>query len=140
VAYCRRELAWYERMKQRSRLAYQTLQVVSILLGAATPVLILVTDQKLLQATVAAIAAVITGLLAAFRWRENYARFAYTAELLKAELFQFETQTSERYRPAVGEQAALENFVQAVTTLGRNEVADWRQQFQGPVEGAAQAH
>jgi hypothetical protein len=124
VDYCKRQLEWYERMKHRSRTAYQVLQVASIGLGALTPVLILVTDQKLLQASVAAIAAVITGLLATFRWRDNYVRFAYTAELLKAELFQFETRTSERYRPSVSEQESLENFVKAVTEMTRSEVAD----------------
>ena len=67
---CQEDINWYEKVKLQHRLCYQTLQIIAVVLGALTPVLILATDAKYLQAIVAAVAAIATGLNGTFQWKK----------------------------------------------------------------------
>jgi hypothetical protein len=131
VEFCDKEIDFYKRMMARNRIADTTLRIGAICLGALTPVLILVTTDKILQASVAALAAVFATLPATFGWRENYLRSAYSHELLRTEVLQFKTRTGARYRRDLGDQKALDNFVAELANVTRRDVSEWRRQMQG---------
>jgi hypothetical protein len=61
-----------------------------------------------------------------FKWRENWALRAHTAEALKRELMKYRTRTSQKYNHTIDEQQALDNFVDTIDTLTMNEVTEWR--------------
>ena len=129
IQACQDKIKWYERAKFRHRLSYQVLATIAILLGALTPVLILWTDLKLIQALSAATAAIAIGLNNQFQWRDSYIRFAYTSEMLKSELLLFQTRTSPAYQAGLGDQQILDNFITRMESIAINEVTQWRNQL-----------
>ncbi len=124
----RDEIEWYGRVKQSHRGTYQILQVCVIVFSSLTPILILIEQlPKALQALPAALAAILTAVLATFRYQDNYVRFGYTLELLKSELFKYETRSTREYEPSADKQKALEHFIARMEDIIMTEVADWRQ-------------
>jgi len=122
------EIQWYERIKQSQRRGFQLLQVSIIVGSGLTPLFILIDGfPKPLQALPAALAGMLTAIVAAFRVQDNYVRFAYTLEMLKSEKFKFETRSTTEYGVEVDDQIVLERFVSRMEELIINEVTDWRQ-------------
>ncbi len=134
---CEDQIKWYSWAKRRQRILYQTFQFTAIVLSGLTPVLILWSDlPKTLQALPAAVAAIASGLIGIFQWKENYSRFGYSAEALKSEKIKFETRTTRRYGAKLDDYEALENFVTRIEALIMDEVTDWRSQI---LEGASES-
>lgn len=135
LARCQRLIRWYTKEKRRQRLAYQTFQVAAILLSGVTPILILWSDvPDVWTALPAALAAIATGLLGIFQWKENYVRFAYVSEALQSEKNKFLTRTTTDYDKSLSEYEALSIFVTRVESLVMSEVSDWRGQMRKAVE------
>jgi Protein of unknown function (DUF4231) len=127
LAECQSSIEWYRKRKTVPRILYQGSQMSIIVLGALTPVLILVTDlPKWAQALPAAVASMAAGLSSVFHWQENWVRRASTLEALRAELLKYKTRTSSAYSSNLDEQSALDNFVTSVLNLTLNELASWR--------------
>src|SRR4051812_28172145 len=79
------QLAFYERTKKDARRLFYALQVVVIVASAITPVLILISVEKWVQAAVPTVAAIGAALQATFQYRESWLRRARAAEALKSE-------------------------------------------------------
>ena len=130
---CAQQVEWYERHARIASRSFTVFQAAAIVLGALTPVLILVTNlPKAVQALPAALASIAAGLVAMFRWLENRTRFSYTAEALKSERLKFETRTTPSYATSLADERALENFVARIEEISLREVAEWRSQLAEP--------
>ncbi len=83
---CEARIVWYERNTRRSQILFRTSQSAVVILGALSPVLILLPGvPEAVQALPAALAAIPAGVGGFWRWQDNWVRFAYTAEALKGE-------------------------------------------------------
>ena len=126
---CNSQIGWYEKHKKESSYLYRLFQVAAVGLSGITPVLILWSGLpepvKALPAALGAVAIATTGI---FHWRDNWSRFAYTAEVLKSELLKFETRTSKAYRIDLNEEETLDNFVYRIEAALMEEVSDWQAQ------------
>jgi Protein of unknown function (DUF4231) len=121
------QLDWYEVHARRNRICWQVFQTATIVLGGLTPVLVLWSNvPKPLQALPAALASISAGLAGVFGWRDDWIRFAHTAEALKTERTLLTTRTGPRYARAIDDDRALENFVEAIEALASSEVSEWR--------------
>jgi Protein of unknown function (DUF4231) len=128
-----RQLAWYEKHAARNRVMYQVFQTATIVLGGLTPILVLWTSlPKTIQALPAALASVAAGLSGVFGWRDDWVRFAHTAEALKSERIYFQTRTGERYRRELDDDDVLENLVAAIEQLATSEVSEWSASYRAP--------
>ena len=124
---CNRMIAWYDRKKRIPRNLFYVFQVGAIVLSAIIPILILWDElPKAIQALPAALVSIAVGLNAVFKWRDNWATRAHTAEALKRELMKFQSRTSARYSLSLNAQQALENFVESIDSLTMNEVSEWK--------------
>lgn len=120
-------MAWFAKNKRIARNAYYTSQLAIITLSALTPILILKTDLPgWIQALPSALAAIAVATSNAFNWKENWIRRSSTLELLIAEKLKYETRTSSAYTPNVGDEQALNDFVEKVTALNLTEVSNWQ--------------
>ncbi|MEE8566362.1 MAG: DUF4231 domain-containing protein [Candidatus Bipolaricaulota bacterium] len=127
LKHCQAQIDWYEKVKIKHRLAYQTSLIATIVLSGITPILILTGDlPALIQALPAALVTVIVSLSGIFQWKENYLRFAYTSQALKSEKIRFETRTSKEYNLKLMDTTALDRFVTRVENITMGEVGEWR--------------
>lgn len=122
VAYCKELIEYHKGCRAKFRNAWYASQAATVILSAATPVLILGNAPKVIQAIPPAIAS-ITGGLAVFRWQENWIIGKSTQEALESELIAFEVGVTELYRQ--NEEKAVENFVIQINTLHSDHVKEW---------------
>jgi Protein of unknown function (DUF4231) len=121
------QLRWYERHARQSRIQYQALQAATVILGGATPVLVLVGGvPKWLQAVPGALGAIAAGIVGFTQWRENWLRYQSTAEALKHENALFRTRTGQWYSARRDDEAVLDSYVRAIEEITMAEVAVWR--------------
>jgi hypothetical protein len=131
IKRCQENIDWYEKAKTRHMFAYQFFQVSALVLSGLTPVLILWTGlPELFKALPAALAAIATGLLGIFQWKDSYIRFGYTSEALKSERVKFETRTTKLYGAELDDHEVLNNFITRIENLVMSETSDWRSQLQ----------
>jgi len=120
-------LHWYDFIKNRNRRYFYTFQTGAIVLAAMTPVLILVNGSpKWLQALPAAAASIASALLGTFHWRENFLRFANTAEALRSEKVRYDARVGKLYGGSVDDAAAFDTFVQRMEEIVSSETMEWR--------------
>jgi hypothetical protein len=135
LAFWGEQIAWYDHHKRVASRLYQYLQVLVIVLGGLTPILLLVPDPTIprwVQALPAALAAMLAGIIAINQWRENWLRFGVTAEMLKLERLKFTTRTTAAYSANLPDSEALDNFVHSLEHLTTTELADWRKALSSP--------
>ena len=124
---CDEQIGWYQRFSSREWRFFVVFQTGAILLGAATPVLILWSSlPKAVQALPAALGSVAAALVGTFGWLRNKARYSFTAEALKSERVLFTTRTPPSYGLDLTEDAALATFVSRIEQIGLTEVSQWR--------------
>jgi hypothetical protein len=122
------QLNWYEKHSTSAHQYYNLAQALAIILGAVAPVLILIDDvPEALQAAVPACAAIALGLNGLFRWRDNWLRFAHTAEALKSERTKFDTRATDEYALKRSEDEVLAHFVVTIEALAMSETMQWQQ-------------
>jgi hypothetical protein len=147
---CGRMIEWYERGVTRARLYFRVFNTTMIVLSVATPVLILwgstltgTPPQPIipppLQAVPPAIAALCAALIAAYRWREDWIRYAVAAESLRSEQIKYETRTTADYALSLPATTALDNFVFRMESLAASEIAEWRNQLAQKTESVGEA-
>lgn len=122
ITYCKDLIEYYKSCRKKFRNAWYSSQAATVILAAATPVLILGNAPKVLQAIPPTLAS-ITGGLAVFRWQENWIIGKSTQEALEAELIAFEIGVTESYR--VSEDKAVDNFITRINTLHLAQVKEW---------------
>ena len=78
-----------------------------------------------------ALAGAFAGILAIFRWRDDYLRLSLTAFLYESERLKFTTRTTDLYKSELGEEQVLSNFVTRLAIIGTEDkaayLAEWRQ-------------
>jgi hypothetical protein len=121
----------YLRLKKSNQRKGDLAQLASLILIAVTPVLLLVPwdNVRIIAAATSTGAALSTGLLAIYNWRENYMRYAYAWQALQTEKYRYLTHSSEDYSDS-NEAKAAQNFARRVEQLTMAEVADWRAEMQ----------
>jgi hypothetical protein len=125
-AYFTEQLRWFERHRDHARLAARSVELLTILLAALTPVLHLVGGiPGWGQALPAALAAGTASLATIWNWKANWIHHAVVAEGLKRERVKYDTRATPRYRPDLDDEIALGSFVEAVTAIGAQEVGEW---------------
>lgn len=124
---CQSMIDWYDKKKRIPRNLFYVFQISAIVFSAITPILILWGElPKVIQALPAALVSIAVGLNAVFKWRENWALRAHTAESLKRELMKFSARASQKYNLNLSEQEVLDNFVDTIDVLTMSEVTEWK--------------
>jgi hypothetical protein len=130
---CQDLLEQYFRLKMKSYKRSSRTQLASLVLTAITPVLLLIPISgeyvKLLAAATSVGAAISTGLLSIYGWRETYVRSGYTYHALESEMNRYLTQASDDYANLDKEKAA-QNFSKRIEEIYMAEVTDWRSEMQ----------
>jgi len=117
---------WYERTKRDARVLYYSFQVAVIVLSGITPLVILATDSKLVQAAFPALAAICAGILGICQWQESWRRRAITLENLRSEYVKFDTRTGDDYAQGLTEDEAISRFVLKMEAILEGEVSEWQ--------------
>jgi len=124
---CDEQIGWYQRFSSREWRFFVVFQTSAIVLGAATPILILwASVPKAVQALPAALASVAAALVGTFGWLRNKARYSFTAEALKSERVMFTTRTPPSYGLDLDDDTALATFVSRIEQIGMTEVSEWK--------------
>lgn len=130
---CNDLLEHYLRLKMKSQSRSSTTQFASLVLTAITPVLLLIPTNgeyvKILAAATSAGAAISTGLLSIYGWRETYVRSGYAYHALESEMNRYLTQASDHYAN-FDKEKATQNFSKRIEEIYMAEVADWRSEMQ----------
>jgi hypothetical protein len=129
---CKDLLDHYLRLKMESTNLSHGFQIASLILTAITPVLLLIPSNnegyvKILAAATSAGAAISTGLLSIYGWRETYVRSGYTYHALESEMNRYLTQASDDY---ANKEKATQNFAKRIEEIYMAEVTDWRSEMQ----------
>jgi Protein of unknown function (DUF4231) len=119
-------LHWYERARDRSRIFFYLFQTLVIVLSAITPILILTTDSKVLQALPPAIASVLAGLMGVYQFNEHWLRRSSAAEALKTECIKYETRAGKDYLETLSESQIIQNLVLRIESIQADAVSQWR--------------
>lgn len=123
---CQSEIDRNQHDKDRSALLQHSLQALAVTFSGLTAILILWAQlPKPIQALPAALASIITGIVAIFRWQENYIRSAYTAEALRSERAKFEARATP-YGLAETDDRVLDRFVTRTEAILMDAAAQWR--------------
>ena len=130
---CEELIGRYLSLKIKSHRNSNLAQFTSLVLTAITPVLLLIPSSgetvKVLAAATSAGAAISTGLLSIYGWRETYIRSGYTYHALDSEMNRYLTRSSDDYAK-LDEEKAAQNFAKRIEELYMAEVSDWRSEMQ----------
>jgi Protein of unknown function (DUF4231) len=130
---CEDLLKQYFSLKMKSYRRSSLTQLASLVLTAITPVLLLIPMNgeylKFFAAATSVGAAISTGLLSIYGWRETYVRSGYTYHALESEMNRYLTQASDDYANLDKEKAA-QNFSKRIEEIYMAEVTDWRSEMQ----------
>lgn len=122
------QVEWYERTKNDARLRFYWCQTLVVFLTGVTPLVILATESKLLQASFPALASILAGVLGIWQFQDAWQRRAIALEALKSEFVKFDTRSGDDYRSPITEDQAIERFVLKIEDIVGNEVTEWRRQ------------
>jgi hypothetical protein len=140
IEVCEVNIRWYQRSGLLALVLHRGLQTMTVVLSAATAVMIVTTEfPKWVQALPAAVAAVAAGLNGIYHWNEDSIRWLATAQALRSELAAYQTQHPDRYGTRLAPGVALDHFVERVHQLVADETAQWQTLFlyqpRGPSRG-----
>lgn len=127
------QIRWYDRKSRTNRLAFQGLRVVEILAGATIPLLVGYVKQvpafQFVVGGLGLLVTVIAGLLALYRFQENWTEYRLTCELLRHEKFMFLTHSTP-YNVT----EPLSVLVDRAESLISSETNRWAQTMRPPVK------
>ena len=120
------QVDWYSRKARWNHKMYQVFQWGAILLSAAAPILIVVSDgwTRWLAVGVAFLVAVVTSVLKAFKYQENWVNYRTTAETLKKEKYFYDA-AIEGYENIENTEDKQSVFVDRVERLISRENTLW---------------
>lgn len=118
------QIDWYDRKSAANQKAFKRLRLIEILTAATIPVLAGFSQGSrsvaLATGVAGMIVTVIAGILALYRFQENWREYRGTAEALKQEKFLYLART----KPYNDEQR-FETLVQRVEALLSSETTQW---------------
>jgi hypothetical protein len=118
----------YGGWKKQNHLRSDVARSTALILTGITPVLLLIQpdDPKIIviAAATSALAAIATGLLAIFGWRENYTRYGYVWHALQTEKYRYLTKATKEYWGC--DKEATRYFASRIEQLIIEEVTEWR--------------
>jgi len=120
------QLAFYEKTKKDARIRYYALQSLVIIASAITPVLIVASVEKWIQAAAPTLATISAGLLAIFQFNDAWLRRARTVEVLKSEFFLFDTRSGKHYAATIPDDQVLETFILRTEKIYADERGEWQ--------------
>jgi hypothetical protein len=124
------QINWYERKASANKNAYKRSQVLSILCGAAIPILTVFEGQAAIAVSRPLIAllggtvAVLSAIVSLYKFQEYWVKYRTAAQLLQREKNLFLTQT-EPYNS----ERAFPLFVQNCEAIMAAENSEWNQMF-----------
>ena len=123
------QIAWYSSKSSQSQKRYKRWRLVEIIAAALIPFLTSYVDHpnvgstfKIIVGSLGMLVAIISGLLALYKFQENWVEYRSTCELLKSEKYLFETQA-----PPYDTPDAFPGFVQKIEALITSENQKWTQ-------------
>jgi hypothetical protein len=123
-------LWWYGAARTRNRILFFTSQTLVIILSGLTPILMLwlPTESKALQATPAAVASILAGLMGLYQFNEAWIRWARGVEELRSEIVKFETLSGPDYPEDANEAELIRRFVLRIEQINAEARSQWAQQ------------
>lgn len=118
-----KEINWYDTTSTKNKKFYNFFQWGAISISAIVPVLVACLPEKIkwITATIAAILAIITAALKAFKYQENWLNFRTIAESLKKEKHFYDAELND-YSNSSDKEAV---FVERVEALISKENSLW---------------
>jgi hypothetical protein len=121
------QFSWYDRQASRNRLAYQTLKVAAILVGALVTVLAASNAPPVLTAACAAAIVVTEGVQQVFQFHTHWITYRATAEALRQHAFQYAAGVAPYSDPRTRRALladALQNMVNSENTSWASTMRD----------------
>ena len=126
---CDKQIKWYEETKKDARDRYRFLQTIIVAMTGITPVVIVATDLKLVQAFFPAVATILTGVLGIYQYLDAWRRRVLALERLKSERFKYVTRTGDLYSTTFNDDQTLENFILKLEEIIFSEISDWEKSW-----------
>lgn len=138
---CEELMSWYETHASNQRRLTYIMHSMAIIFAGITPVLVVIQQAvgeniparvmlSVLIALFPAIAAIITALDGAHKWRENWTRFSQALAELQSEKTKYLTRSGRYYDRDLSDESALANFVKRVEMISLQETVGWRTSFE----------
>ena len=118
-----KEIDWYDTTSTKNKMRYYRFQWSALIISPIVPVLVACLPEtiKWITATIAAVLAIITAALKAFKYQENWLNFRTIAETLKKEKYFYEAELND-YSDSSDKEAL---FVERVEALISKENSLW---------------
>jgi hypothetical protein len=117
----RANFGWYHKAATRTRLAYQAMKTVSLLVAAIVPVVAAASAPAILTACLAAVVVVLEGAQQLFQLQIHWITYRGTAEVLRQHAFMYAGQVGPYCDPET-RRASLAEFVLSAVS---EEQARW---------------
>jgi hypothetical protein len=126
-----RDFTWYSKPACRSRICYQSLKVLSLLLAAAVTVMAAMSAPALVTASAGAAIVVAEGLQQLFKFHPNWVRYRVVTETLREHAYRYAT----RLAPYDDVATAQARFGESYAALISGERSQWMVQMQREDKG-----
>jgi hypothetical protein len=124
---CNEQIAWYTNSARWMRWCHYGSQAAVIILTATVPLLALSPhESNVLQACLAALAAILVSMSNLFQWHNKWMARAFTGEVLKSERVRFETGAGDPYVSSKSADEAARAFLLKVEDIAANELTEWK--------------
>ncbi|MGR3914113.1 MAG: DUF4231 domain-containing protein [Gammaproteobacteria bacterium] len=121
------QISWYERKSAFNKKCFHTLQILTVIVSACIPVLILFAGQtlfRIITASCGAIVSIATSVASICKFYENWHEYRKTAESLKHEKYMY---MAKQGPYAKGDEYAA--LVERVEALVSQENTAWHQRL-----------
>ena len=131
------QFGWYERAATRSRLAYQSLKLTTLAVGAAVTVLAALSAPAALTASLAGVIVVFEGTQQLFQLHPNWITYRGTAETLRRHAFLYAAEVTPFDEP----DTRRDRLAAALQDATTRESASWADTMRkaGPAGGGLEA-
>lgn len=138
LSNCNEQIDFFQSAARRAHWLHGGSQIITIVISAAIPVLLLVDPEglpqwlvvdmstKTLAALLSALVAIASGMAGTFHWHEQWVRSAFFTQQLLSERAKFATR-ADVYGKARSEQQAIDRFVTRTEELRLMEAGQWRE-------------
>ena len=87
------QIAWYENRSAQNKLCFRLLSGATVIASASVPFAIAAAAPEWVPALLGAVTAIVVGLLTLLKCQESWLSYRSTTEMLRKELYYFETRT-----------------------------------------------
>lgn len=115
------QIAWYSTRSRSAQLAYKSVKLSQLIIGATVPVIAALQAPAAITASAAAIVVVAEGAQQLFQWHANWLNYRATAEQLKHEKLMYLTESGPYAR--AGRRKVL---AQRIESIAAQENTQWK--------------